>query len=216
MLRLLAISAAVFGIRLWAAPLNKFRLSVTIPKLVLKSKPKLKFQESQLISLLTSIHQELIAGLPVIQAIANVVHDQPKDFFSNSREALTTSSDAFVALSLDAKNLENPALQQLVTILNINQTSGASITKALDMMIKSALTRQEQSAQIDAELSGVKATITVLALLPILGVILGLMMGVNVAYWLLTNPVGWLCLTFASLLEALGLLWVRKLIRGVH
>jgi len=216
MLRLLAICIAVLGIRLWAAPLNKFGLPVAVPESFLKSKNQLKFQETQLISVLTSIHQELIAGLPVTQAIANVVRDQPENFFSNTRDALATSSDVLGALSLDAKNLENSALQHLITILNINQTSGASITKALDMMTKSALTRQEQSAQISAELSGVKATITVLALLPMLGVALGLMMGVNVAYWLLTNPAGWLCLTFASVLEALGLLWVRKLIRGVR
>ena len=83
------------------------------------------------------------------------------------------------------------------------------------MMIKSALIRQEQNQQIAAELSGVKATITVLALLPVVGTFLGLVMGVNVVYWLLTNPFGWLCLTVSAALEVLGLLWVRKLIRGV-
>jgi tight adherence protein B len=181
----------------------------------LKSDRKLKFHENQLISFLTAVRQELVSGITVNQAIANVVQDQPRELFVNSRHAGIDGSDQVTSLALDANQLDNASLQQLAKILSINRTSGASITSALDIMIKAALTRQEQRQQIAAELSGVKATITVLALLPVVGTLMGLIMGVNVPYWLLTNPTGWLCLIFALLLETLGLLWVRHLIRGV-
>jgi len=215
MIRLLALGVTLFAIRLWAAPLNKVRIPTGIPNSFLKSRVSKQFEESQLISLLTAVRQELIAGIPVNQALANVMHDQPREFFSNSRDAAAEMSDLLAGLARDADQMQNSVLCQLVKILTINKTSGASITSALDMMIKSALIRQEQNQQIAAELSGVKATITVLALLPAVGTFLGLVMGVNVVYWLLTNPFGWLCLTVSGALEVLGLLWVRKLIRGV-
>ena len=213
--RLIALVLAIIGIRLWVAPVNKVQISISIPNIFLKSDPKLKFHENQLISFLTAVRQELVSGITVNQAIANVVQDQPRELFVNSRHAGIDGSDQVTSLALDANQLDNASLQQLAKILSINRTSGASIMSALDIMIKAALTRQEQRQQIAAELSGVKATITVLALLPVVGTLMGLIMGVNVPYWLLTNPIGWLCLIFALLLETLGLLWVRHLIRGV-
>jgi len=186
-----------------------------MPKSIMNFKSSLKFEEAQLISLLTAMRQEIVSGISVNQAIANVLRDQPVELFTNSRNTLTESGDLFEALEIDVNRLKSAELHQLLKILSINKTSGASIANSLDLMIKSALTRQEQIQQIAAELSGVKATITVLALLPILGMFLGLMLGVNVPYWLLTNPLGWLCIVLGLLLESLGLLWVRWLIRGV-
>lgn len=216
MTRFVAVVLAIVGIRLWAGPINKIRIPRFIPKNILNFRSHLKFEEVHLISLLTAVRQEIVSGISVNQAVANVLRDQPVEIFANSRSALTESENLFEGFELDAKRLESAELQQLIKILIINKTSGASIANSLDLMIKSALTRQEQSQQIAAELSGVKATITVLALLPILGMFLGLMMGVNVPYWLLTNPLGWLCVVLGLLLESLGLLWVRRLIRGVR
>jgi tight adherence protein B len=151
----------------------------------------------------------------VNQAIENIVLEQPLQILIHTRGAVGETANLLEALSRDAEQIESSELNQLVKILNINKTSGASITDALDMMIKTALIRQERTHQIAAELSGIKATITVLALLPIFGSFLGMMMGVNVPYWLLMNRVGWICLALACVFEVLGLLWVRKLIRGV-
>jgi len=213
MFRILGIGLTILGIRLWLAPLNKIRIPNTLPKPVIKS--KLKFGEIELISLLTAVRQELVAGLPVNQAIENIVLEQPLQILIHTRGAVGETANLLEALSRDAEQIESSELKQLVKILNINKISGASITDALDMMIKTALIRQERTHQIAAELSGIKATITVLALLPIFGSFLGVMMGVNVPYWLLMNRVGWICLALACVFEALGLLWVRKLIRGV-
>ncbi len=213
MLRILGIGLTVLGIRLWVAPVSKIRIPNALPKVFMKPKPK--FEELQLISLLTAVRQELVAGLPVNQAIANIVQEQPIEILGHSQNSLGDTANLLDALGRDADQIGSPELKQLVKILNVNKSSGSSITQALDMMIRTALIRQERTHQIAAELSGIKATITVLALLPIFGSFLGVMMGVNVPYWLLMNPVGWGCLTLAYTFEAFGLLWVRKLIRGV-
>ena len=213
MFRILGIGLTILGIRLWLAPLNKIRIPNALPKPFTKS--KLKFGEIEFISLLTAVRQELVAGLPVNQALENIVLEQPLQILIHTRGAVGETANLLEALGRDAEQIESSELKQLVKILNINKTSGASITDALDMMIKTALIRQERTHQIAAELSGIKATITVLALLPIFGSFLGVMMGVNVPYWLLMNRVGWICLALACVFEALGLLWVRKLIRGV-
>jgi len=213
MYQLLLVALAILGIRLWTAPLTRMQVKIALPVSLIK--PKYKFGDLHLITLLTAFRQELTAGIPVNQAIANVVRDQPSHFFVKCKSDLAGISDLLLDLGQDAKQLESASLEQLVKILSINKASGAPITRAIDMMIKSALIRHERTQQISAELSGVRATITVLALLPVLGAFLGMMIGVNVPYWLLSSRLGWLCLTMALTLEALGLYWVRKLIRGV-
>ncbi|MEI7442650.1 MAG: hypothetical protein WCK30_03720 [Actinomycetes bacterium] len=213
MFRILGIGLTILGLRLWVAPVSKIRIPNALPKVFMRSVPK--FQDLQLISLLTAVRQELVAGLPVTQALANIVIEQPIEILPHSRNALGDTTNLLDALSEDADQIGSSELKQLVKILKVNKSSGASITEALDMMIRTALIRHERTHQIAAELSGIKATITVLALLPIFGSFLGVMMGVNVPYWLLMTPVGWGCLILACTFEALGLFWVRKLIRGV-
>lgn len=215
MFRVLALIITTIGIRLWLAPLNRISLPKFNLDSLMRNKAKPKFQGIEMISLLAAVRQEIVAGIPVQQSVANAIVTQPAHHFRNTAKALSEDSDLLAALKIDADQIANPALLRLIKILSINKSSGASISKALDMLIKAELSRQEQAHQIAAELSGVKATITVLALLPIVGMFLGLIMGVNVPYWLLTNPVGWLCVILAALLEILGLFWVRRLIRTV-
>lgn len=215
MSRILILVLAILGVRLWIAPLNRPEFSRLHLESRIFSKSKITFQEPDLIALLTSIRQELVAGITVNQAISNAVHDQNGIHFKSCKEAIEGGSDLLLALESDAKSLGNPAVNQLVKILQVNRTSGASINSALDMMIRAALSKQEMNYQISAELAGVKATITVLSLLPLVGTLLGLLMGINVVYWLATNPAGWFCLVLAMILEAGGLIWVRKLIRSV-
>lgn len=214
-MRILALVFVAFGIRLWIAPLSRVRFPVQIPAALLRLKAKDKFQHSDFLSLVTAIRQELVAGIPVNQALAHALSDQPDTHFKNCRRALDDGSDLIGAFKLDATALEDSQVHQLVKILQINRAYGASIISALDMLVRAALTKQEMNYQIAAELSGAKATITVLALLPVVGIFLGALMGTNVIYWLATNRVGWACLMLAAILETCGICWVRRLMRNV-
>lgn len=57
-----------------------------------------------------------------------------------------------------------------------------------------------------AQLAGPRATVRVLALLPLIGLGMGLLMGADPVGFLLGTPWGWACLVLAALLEAAGTL----------
>jgi tight adherence protein B len=65
-------------------------------------------------------------------------------------------------------------------------------------------------------MAGPKATARVLALLPAVGLLLGSGLGGSPVAWLLGTPLGWLMLALGLGLEAVGLWWVRRLVRGVE
>lgn len=51
-----------------------------------------------------------------------------------------------------------------------------------------------------------------LALLPVLGIVLGLAVGGDPIGWLLGTPLGWACLGLGLLLIAAGLAWASRIV----
>ena len=213
MSQLFPLLIAVIGCRLWFGPISRKRISISISSLSKFPRKKTQLDDLQLISILGALRQELNAGNSVGYSLENVISYQVGDLFSTSKEAISNQENLLSALKADAELINNTAMHQLVNVLEINRATGSSIVNTIDMMINSALVRQEHKQQIAAELAGVKATITVLAFLPVVGIFLGLIMGVNIAYWLVTNPNGWVCFAISATLETLGVIWVKRLIK---
>lgn len=90
--------------------------------------------------------------------------------------------------------------------------TGVSLTSVLDVLIDSVRHRIRSASLITSELASTRASITVLAGLPLLGFLLSTMSGAHSLQWLLGTSLGRGCLVAAILLETLGMLWVRALI----
>lgn len=79
--------------------------------------------------------------------------------------------------------------------------------------IEEGLRAEDHNRQaLEAELSGIRATTVLLALLPLLGLALGSALGARPIHAALTKPVAQLGLTIGLLLELAGMFWTDRLV----
>jgi tight adherence protein B len=76
------------------------------------------------------------------------------------------------------------------------------------------INRRKQEQLISTELASTKATVFVLAGLPVMGAGMGLILGTDSISWLLSSTVGRTCLVFGVILEVAGWLWIKRLLNG--
>ncbi|MFC7966801.1 type II secretion system F family protein [Streptomyces cinereoruber] len=91
---------------------------------------------------------------------------------------------------------------------------GAGLAAGLDRLEASLRGHHEQRERLRAELAGAWATVTVLALLPAAGLALGTALGADPLRVLLHTPAGLGCLAVGGALEAAGLWWAARIVRG--
>ncbi|MFI9119521.1 type II secretion system F family protein [Streptomyces bikiniensis] len=91
---------------------------------------------------------------------------------------------------------------------------GAGLAAGLDRLEASLRGHHEQRERLRAELAGAWATVTVLALLPAAGLALGAALGADPLRVLFHTPAGLGCLAVGGALEAAGLWWAARIVRG--
>ncbi|MFD3723804.1 type II secretion system F family protein [Streptomyces sp. NPDC058671] len=91
---------------------------------------------------------------------------------------------------------------------------GAGLAAGLDRLETALRDHHEQRERLRAELAGAWATVAVLALLPGAGVALGAVLGAEPLRVLLHTPAGLGCLVVGGALEAVGLWWAARIVRG--
>ncbi|MFF5283598.1 type II secretion system F family protein [Streptomyces sp. NPDC013171] len=91
---------------------------------------------------------------------------------------------------------------------------GAGLADGLDRLEAALRDHREQRDRLRAELAGAWATVTVLALLPAAGLALGAALGAHPLRVLLHTPAGLGCLAVGGALEAAGLWWAARIVRG--
>ncbi|MFF9852942.1 type II secretion system F family protein [Streptomyces litmocidini] len=91
---------------------------------------------------------------------------------------------------------------------------GAGLAAGLDRLEAALRDHREQRDRLRAELAGAWATVTVLALLPAAGLALGAALGADPLRVLLHTPAGLGCLAVGGALEAVGLWWAARIVRG--
>ncbi|MET9540895.1 type II secretion system F family protein [Streptomyces sp. NPDC006553] len=91
---------------------------------------------------------------------------------------------------------------------------GAGLAAGLDRLEVALRDHREQRERLRAELAGAWATVAVLAVLPLAGVALGAALGADPLRVLLHTPAGLGCLVVGGALEAAGLWWAARIVRG--
>lgn len=97
-------------------------------------------------------------------------------------------------------------------LFDLNNQTGTSLTPTINRFIRQTKNQIELKQEIDSELASTKATIVVLAGLPIIGIFLSSLLGANSLNWLLTTAGGRACLFIGVLLNVLGLIWIKKIV----
>jgi len=106
-------------------------------------------------------------------------------------------------------------LAGLAACWRATEEHGLSLSTAV-AGIESALRAEDQrQLLLDAELSGVRATMGLLAVLPAFGLLLGSSLGTRPLHTLLQTFGGQACLILGSALELIGLWWTDRLVASV-
>ena len=185
---------------------------IRIPKLAIKQKVKNNLSFEEELQFVFNLKSQLNAGINPLDALRFVISRVPEFAFKNTRQALTSQTNMYSALHDDSKVYKVASLASCANLLELSSQSGSSINEALTQVANKLMTRRNQEQLIATELASTKATVYVLAGLPIMGAGMGLMLGSDSISWLLGSPAGRVCLALGIGLELVGWFWIKRLL----
>ncbi|MFE6835230.1 type II secretion system F family protein [Streptomyces sp. NPDC057705] len=118
------------------------------------------------------------------------------------------------ALRQAAKEPGAQGLAGMAACWRVSVDGGAGLAAGLDRLEGALRAERDRQESLRAQLAGARSTVLVLALLPLVGLLIGTGLGADPLRVLLHTPMGWGCLLAGALLEALGLLWCRRIVRA--
>jgi hypothetical protein len=102
---------------------------------------------------------------------------------------------------------------QLDLVLSVCSETGAPVTPTINRFIKQIRDQIGLKQEVNNELASTKATVYVLAALPIVGLLLSTLISSNSLRWLFTTAGGHLCLGAAVVLNLIGINWINRIIK---
>ncbi|WP_312394998.1 type II secretion system F family protein [Kocuria sp.] len=141
------------------------------------------------------VHAASELGVPVSVTLGRVAHTAPD---VSDHELARWARSASV---------------QLAACWEISERSGASLSKTLHGLADSVESQIDAQAARESALAGPRATVRVLAWLPVLALGLGMLMGTDPITTLITTPWGRIALVAGAVLTVAGRLWTRQLMR---
>ncbi|MCX5195942.1 type II secretion system F family protein [Streptomyces sp. NBC_00249] len=127
--------------------------------------------------------------------------------------AAAFGGDVAEALRQAAREPGAEGLAAMAACWRVSVDGGAGLAAGLDRLEGALRAERDQQESLRAQLAGARSTAVVLALLPLVGLLIGTGLGADPLHVLLHSPVGWGCLLAGGVLEALGLLWCRRIVR---
>lgn len=95
----------------------------------------------------------------------------------------------------------------------VTESAGGAVADVLDRLGEVLEADRQARAALDAALAAPRATMALLAALPVLGIVLGQSLGARPLHLLMHRPLGWGLLAVGSTLDLLGVVWTRVLVR---
>ncbi|MBC2903990.1 type II secretion system F family protein [Streptomyces cupreus] len=120
------------------------------------------------------------------------------------------------ALAAAARRPGAEGLLGLAACWRVAVDQGAGLAAGLDRLEAALRAERDQRADLRAQLAGAKSTALMLAGLPVLGLLLGAVMGADPLRVLLHTGAGLGCLFAGGLLEGLGVWWALRIVRGAE
>jgi tight adherence protein B len=110
----------------------------------------------------------------------------------------------------------SPAAAGLASAWATAEVSGSALAGVVERVVSELLAQQEIRREVDEQLAGPRATARLLAVLPMAGIGLGFVLGVDVPQTLLSTLLSLCCLSVGFLLALVGLVWVERLVAGMR
>ncbi|MEU6309779.1 type II secretion system F family protein [Streptomyces sp. NPDC047014] len=116
------------------------------------------------------------------------------------------------ALRQAAREPGAEGLAGMAACWRVSVDGGAGLAAGLERLEGALRAERDRQESLRAQLAGARSTVLVLALLPVVGLLIGTGLGADPLRVLLHTPMGWGCLVAGGVLEALGLLWCRRIV----
>ena len=211
---LIATTLISIGTALSVRPLPNLQWisQIQIPKLSLKRKVKSKLTFEEELQFIFNLKSQLQTGINQFDALRFAVSRAPEFALNGTRQALASQTSFYSALHSDSVTYSALSLARCANLLELSSQSGSSVNEALTQVAEKLMTRRNQEQLIATELASTKATVYVLAGLPIMGAGMGLMLGSDSISWLLGSSAGRTCLVLGIALELVGWFWIKRLL----
>ena len=173
-------------------------------------------QKQQLTRALRTLSAELRAGGTPVEALRRAAGDPV--LWPHALAAAQFGEPVDAALVRDARShpvIAGP-LRQLAACWRVGVTRGAGLAVSIERLALSVRAQQELEATLRSELAAPRATGRMLALLPIVGMGMGYLLGANPLAWFLGSSAGILVLMCAVALTAVGGIWTRRIVHRVE
>jgi tight adherence protein B len=170
-------------------------------------------RRAALLDLLSALVAELQAGLPPRTALTRAAEDQAQ-LCPRTLAAARFGGDVVEAMRADADTA--PLLRTVAAAWQVGENSGAGLVIALGTLLASARTSEDVRRQLAAQLAAPKATARMLTALPLIGLLMGLLLGGDPLSWLLSTAPGLVCLFGGVALTSLGAWWTHRIALGVQ
>lgn len=163
---------------------------------------------------------ELRAGRAQDAALALAAEDLPPPLAEAVRRAVVSArlgGDVPAALHAAADGTVSAAggqlLRRLATCWQVAGRTGAGLADVVDALATDLRGRERLRQETNAALAGPRTTAWLLAGLPVVGVAMAAGFGASPVRVLLRTPAGLACLVLGTVLDLLGVLWTRQLVR---
>jgi len=109
---------------------------------------------------------------------------------------------------------ERVAWQVVAAAWRVAAEAGAPLAPTLRELAATLRGLAQTARDVEVALAGPVATARVVLLLPLVGIGLAALLGVNALGALLTTPPGWVCLVAGGALIGLGIRWIGRMVRA--
>ena len=161
---------------------------------------------------LAEVVADIRAGQPPERALARALAERDGTIAPRTLAATRWGGDIADALRDDARGSTQPLLASAAACWSVAATQGAGLADSLDRLVTQDRRAEEVRRQLEAHLAAPRATARMLALLPALGLLLGIAVGGDPVGWLLGTPLGLACMVLGLLLVAAGLTWASRIV----
>ena len=213
---LVQIGALVMGVPLLAAGAGAVSAVAGRGLRMHRRRQARRLREDAVAEVVFALAAELRAGRTPAQAMAGAATSA-----GVLREELAVAARAVLAGVPAAEPLRTlatvagcEAMAAVGAVWQVTERAGGAVADVLDRLGRTLDADAADRRSFEAVLAGPRASMMLLAGLPALGLAMAQSAGARPMHLLLHRPLGWALLAGAGVLETVGLLWSRRLVRG--
>lgn len=166
----------------------------------------------RVIDALAALAAELRSGQLPASALINATTRPP--VWPHAVAAAAQHGDVAAGLDEDARS--QPLLRALAACWRLAEHAGSGLADATDQLAASARADERVRGELEAQLAAPRASARMLALLPLFGIGLGIVMGADPLGWLFGSPLGVLAMSVGAGLAAAGFWWTAGIVANVE